>query len=253
MNICAIAKNESLYVREWILFHEIVGVDHFTIYNNNSTDSMVEVLQPFVDRGLVDLVDWPMPNPSQPPAYQHYIHSHRGPWWTAFLDCDEFLWSPAFATIEEALNTLPRSAVGVNWLVFGSSGQVEYSPEPVIQRFTGRPFSSHPVNQHIKSVIWMDQNVLIGSDPHFFQVQHGTVNEKAYPVSGPFSQHSSDLLRINHYSTKSLAEWRKRILLGKPDRAGVEVREQEWYWDRQQQEVDDREIWRYLPALKERL
>jgi len=60
-------------------------------------------------------------------------------------------------------------------------------------------------------------------------------------------------LKINHYSSKSLAEWRERILLGKPDRAGIEVREQEWYWDRQQMDVDDRDIQRFLPELERRL
>ena len=34
---------------------------------------------------------------------------------------------------------------------------------------------------------------------------------------------------------------------------GVEVREDEWYWDRQQQAVDDREIQNFLPELKRRL
>jgi hypothetical protein len=213
---------------------------------------MLEVLRPFVDSGFVDVIDWPFPNPSQLAAYDHYIKAHRGPYWTAFIDCDEFLWSPKYNTIQEGLDTLPQSCIGVNWVCFGSGGQQRYVDKPVIERFTWRHHTTHPVDAHIKSIVWMDQNISV-VDPHHFNVENGRCNEQSNPVNGPFSSHSSELLRINHYSSKSFAEWRKRILLGKPDRGGIEVREDEWYWDRQQMEVDDREIQRYLPELKRRL
>lgn len=257
MNICAIAKNEGPYIREWIEFHRLVGVVTFTIYSNNSADDMNDRLLPYVERGIVELIDWPIPNPSQQAAYADYISRNRGPYWTAFIDCDEFLWSPRYDTIEEALpimdRSTPRSAVGVNWMIFGSGGKVEWEDAPVIERFTWRLKNSDPVNAHIKSIIWMNQDVVPGSDPHFFHVQYGTVNENGDWIAGPFSPHSSELLRINHYSTKSLAEWRTRIQNGKPDRAGIEINEQAWYWDRQAMEVEDRGIQRYLPALKQRL
>jgi hypothetical protein len=254
VNICCIARNEGLYIREWVLFHQIVGVEHITLYNNNSDDNMVELLKPFVESGFVDVIDWPMPNPSQLAAYNDYICKHRGPFWCAFIDVDEFMWSPKYNTIQEGLDNCPapRSAIGVNWMVLNSGGQTEYEDKPVIERFTWRPNINHPVDQHVKSVIWMDQNVSV-IDPHHFNVEHGTFNEQGAAVHGPFSNHSSEIMRINHYSSKSLAEWRKRILLGKPDRGGIEVREDEWYWDRQQMEVDDHEIQRYLPELKRRL
>lgn len=258
IHICAIAKNEGLYIQEWIHFHLLVGVSHLTIYDNNSDDDTAVLLKPFVDSGLLTCVPWPMQNPSQAAAYSDYIQRNRGPWWAAFIDCDEFLWAPQHDSLPLAIESLlatgvSRSAFGINWMVFGSGGQTEYEDKPVIERFTWRPATSHPVDQHIKSVVWMDQQVSVGSDPHFFHVQNGTFDENGNPIRGPYSSHSSRVLRINHYSSKSLAEWRKRILLGKPDRSGVEVREQEWYWDRQAMDVDDREIQRYLPQLKERL
>ena len=253
MNICAIFKNEALYLKEWIEFHRIVGVDRFYLYDNNSTDDFMPILQPYIDSGVVDLTDWPMPNPSQAGAYMDYIRKHRGPWWTAFIDCDEFLFSPTYDSLPDILKLMPSTSVGVNWMVFGSGNQQDYLPHPVIERFTWRPHHNHPVDLHIKSVIWMDQVVSPGSDPHFFHVQGGTVNEKWEPIGGPHASHTSQFLRINHYSSKSYNEWQKRIRLGKPDRGGIEINEQAWYWDRQQMEVDDRVIQHYLPELKERL
>ena len=42
--ICALAKNESLYVEEWIAFHFLQGVSEIVIFDNESTDSMRDIL-----------------------------------------------------------------------------------------------------------------------------------------------------------------------------------------------------------------
>jgi glycosyltransferase involved in cell wall biosynthesis len=257
VNICAIARNEGLYIREWVLFHQIVGVQHISVYNNRSDDNTLEVLQPFVESGFVDVIDWPMPNPSQFAAYQHCVNRFKGqPMWVAFIDVDEFLFSPQFWNIQEAMDSFPYKwgAIGVNWMCFGSSGKEEWSPEPVIERFTWRDFSSNPVNQHIKSVVWMAQDgIQVGGTPHHFHTTMGTFDERGRRVAGPFTEsHSSDILRINHYSSKSRQEWLTRSKLGKPDRASMDI-DPEWYEARQAMEVEDLEIWKYLPQLKEAL
>jgi len=253
VNICAIFRNESLYLKEWIEFHQIVGVGKFTLYQNNSDDDYLSILQPYIDREVVELIQWPMARPSQQPAYQHYLDSHKEGW-TAFIDCDEFLWSPRYATVQEAINSIPtNSAIGVNWMCFGSSNKQEWEDAPVIERFTWRPAAENGVNQHIKSIICLDQDVRVGSDPHFFQVPRGTFTENGEQIGGPLAgRHSSSILRINHYSAKSYGEWLKRSQLGKPDRPGMDI-DPAWYWDRQAMDVEDREIQRFLPELKRRM
>ena len=37
--ICAVYRNEAPYLREWIEFHRLVGVERFFLYNNRSTDT----------------------------------------------------------------------------------------------------------------------------------------------------------------------------------------------------------------------
>ena len=34
ISICGIFKNESCFLKEWIEYHEILGVEHFYLYNN---------------------------------------------------------------------------------------------------------------------------------------------------------------------------------------------------------------------------
>ena len=46
VSICAIFKNEAPYLREWIEFNHLVGIEHFYMYNNNSEDDYLVVLKP---------------------------------------------------------------------------------------------------------------------------------------------------------------------------------------------------------------
>ena len=44
LSFCSIFKNEAPYMKEWIEYHLLVGVDHFYLYNNNSTDKLIKTL-----------------------------------------------------------------------------------------------------------------------------------------------------------------------------------------------------------------
>lgn len=60
--ICGIFQNEERFLKEWIEFHKLVGVQHFYLYNNNSTDNFIEILKPYLERGEIDLYDWDFSN-----------------------------------------------------------------------------------------------------------------------------------------------------------------------------------------------
>ena len=66
-------------------------MQHFFIYDNGSTDELHEVIEPWVNHGLVTLVHWPLPG-GQIDAYSHALRFY-GPSvdWLAFFDVDEFV------------------------------------------------------------------------------------------------------------------------------------------------------------------
>ena len=253
---CSIFRDEAPYLKEFIELHRIVGVEKFYLYQNNSSDDYLAVLQPYIDKGIVDLVQWPHAAPSQLAAYQHNINRLRGSdVWVAYIDIDEFLFSPVFDTVPEALESIrqnvSRSAFGISWVVFGNSGRPYYSPEPVIERFVWRPYTSNPINQHIKSIIWMDQEVEVGRDPHLFAPAGGTFNELGEPIYTPLAKHTSSFLRLNHYATKSDEELAIKLARGRADTG--EIRKWEEFAEYQAQEVLDTNIQKFLPELKQRL
>ena len=74
--VCAIAKNEGPYFKEWIEWHRAKGVEKFYIYDNESTDGTREVLAPYIESGLVDYTYFPG-RKRQLAAYDDCFDRHR--------------------------------------------------------------------------------------------------------------------------------------------------------------------------------
>ncbi|TKA54511.1 hypothetical protein B0A53_03204 [Rhodotorula sp. CCFEE 5036] len=53
--ICASVRTEGRFITEWLLYHRIMGVDRFYLYDSGSTDNTLEMLQPWMDAGTVKL------------------------------------------------------------------------------------------------------------------------------------------------------------------------------------------------------
>ncbi|CAN0556319.1 unnamed protein product, partial [Ectocarpus sp. 12 AP-2014] len=53
---CVRTKDFGRFLPEWIAYHYAIGVDEMTIYDDESIDDTVEILQPFVDAGIVTYV-----------------------------------------------------------------------------------------------------------------------------------------------------------------------------------------------------
>lgn len=114
-------------MKEWIEFNNIVGVDHFYMYNNNSEDDYETVLKPYIESGLVTLIDWPQ-NQKQMECYQTCIKDFSGETkWLGFIDIDEFIVPKSTDSIYEFLKAFENKAGAVNlyWKLFGTSGRMD--------------------------------------------------------------------------------------------------------------------------------
>lgn len=124
--ICAIFKNEGVYLKEWIEYHQIVGVEHFYMYNNNSTDNYLEILRPYIENGKVTLIDWPFQQ-GQMKAYIDCIDNRRNEVnWIGFIDLDEFIVPNQDNNIYKFLRQFNnRPALKLYWQLFGTSGKID--------------------------------------------------------------------------------------------------------------------------------
>jgi Glycosyltransferase family 92 len=211
--VCTMYRNHAQYLREWIEFHRLVGAEHFFLYDNRSEDDHREVLDPYIDAGLVTLHDWP-PDPGLRQAFDHCVTEHRDDArWIAFIDIDEFLFSPSGEPVSEILRDYEDApAVAVNWLIFGTSGHKTPPPGLVTENYTFR--TNSPSNNFIKSIVDPARTVRCVT-PHAFIYEDGVaVNENHEPLparAGKSPSPSWSRLRINHYVTKSEQEWQAKL------------------------------------------
>lgn len=263
--VAVLFYNESRYLKEFIAFHQIVGVSRFYLFNDQSTDDYLVTLRPFREQGTVKLIHFPLIHGRvQTDAYTHAIQIARRDGdvdLLAVIDVDEFLHSPSHDTIQEAIETLPLpnswSALSVPWRCFGDSGHAVYSSEPVTKRFTWRPADNSFHNQWSKSILNLkvDHEIkVIPGDPHIFHAQYGTFDEYGQRVTCPRENHFADLLRVNHYFTKSREEWEQRHPVDRPILGGIYPRDESRFHSVQDKAINDTSLWdRFGPELERRL
>jgi hypothetical protein len=213
--ICAIFKNEAPYLREWIEFHRLVGVEKFFLYNNNSDDEYLPVLAPYIESGLVQIRHWRYPPPCQLAAYHDCIaYFGAQSRWFAFIDIDEYL----FPTNDTALLRIladyeSHPALAVHWLTFGTSRHVIKPAGLTIENFT----MCAPEGSKTVKLILDPYRVEYFSTPHsaVFQDEQTAVNEHRQPVRTHISYPPSiETIRINHYWSRSVEEFIHKVQRG---------------------------------------
>ena len=191
-----IFRDESAYLREWIDFHRGVGVEHFYLYNNRSTDDFQKEIVPYVERRIVTLTDWPQV-PGQRTAYEHCVRNNAmTARWIAFVDADEFLYSPLEADVRTILKKYEHlPAIKVARYEFGSSGHKIRPDGSILSSYTFR--HTHPRGG--KSI----------NNPRLIRRIKSAHGCQFYGSSLP-SDCDTDMLRINHYWSRSFEELAKK-------------------------------------------
>lgn len=125
LSICSLFRNESKNLREWIEYHRLIGVDHFYLYENGSTDRYMKVLKPYINQKIVTIVPWPnrvakvegedlfkWSLSTQVIAYENAIiaYGKKETDWLVFLDVDEFLVPIGDETLKDLLKENNKAA-----------------------------------------------------------------------------------------------------------------------------------------------
>jgi hypothetical protein len=256
LGIGAIYRWEADYLREWVAFHRLVGVERFFLYDNASEDDHLAALAPFVEDGSVTVHEWPV-FPGQGSAYDHCLARHGDEVrWLAFLDVDEFLFSPQGRPLPEVLKGFERHpGVGVSRAWMGTSGHRTKPEGLVLRNFSSRLHPPDP-NRSVKSIV-DPSRVVQRMNEHWFEYAGGeqAVDEHEQPLESWTRDLSFDVLRINHYFSKSEEE--ALVKFSRPQAGGGKLRGKLRQEGLRRRNEDygrpDHVIQQYLPALEESL
>jgi hypothetical protein len=265
LSACCVFRNETRYLREWVEYHRLVGVERFyMISNDEAPGEAAAVLKPYIDAGVVrfgraagkTFVGF------QGLIYQQMLGLARGRTrWLAFLDVDEFLLPVSAAGVPEVLAEYEDCpALVVNWACFGSSGLV-HAPPLQTAGYRTRLADDDEENRIYKSIVDPERAVA-PANPHSFTLREGevAVDEFRSPVEHPSRNPNTPFfgrrLRVNHYRTRSASEFSDKMSrwrnAGHPQlETAADV---ERYWTRMHRTaLPDETIQRFVPELERRL
>jgi hypothetical protein len=267
VGICAIAKNEGAYLEEWVAYHHLIGFDPIRIYSHEPDDDSPQILDRLAERGLAEWTPWSAPPNKKPQwlAYEDGLEELSGRTdWLAFIDLDEFIVIPQHDSIQDFLGEYGHlEAIAMNWKIFGSSGHEKHEPGLVIERFTRCAERSYGGNKQVKTLALTDLiEVPRVHTCHFSPgTEYRTVLGKALPPAregasmpaGKTDTVSHDIIRVNHYFTRSREEWQAKATRGrgaKPANHPLKHRKEAEFTINDRNEAEEHDIVKFIPKVK---
>jgi len=229
--VCAIGKNENLYIREWVEYYKNLGITKIFLYDNNDLNGerFEEVINDYITTGFIKISNWRGKIKTtknhqeqlngttiQGQAYKEcYYNNYKNYDWIAFFDIDEFLSIVyKYNNVNEFLNDFnDYDGIKVQWRMYGDKGNLYYENKPVIERFKNKENMGY--FNRIKTIL--------KSKKYNFNLKfnaHTAMNEELYIVNlkkERVTDFWSDIriyknlpVYLDHFYSKSTEEYIKR-------------------------------------------
>ena len=231
LSLVSLFSNEARFLKEWIEFHLLVGVEHFYLYNHNSQDNYMEILQPYIEKNIVELENITyIAKSEQDWYYSIHLPTYKNLTkkiaqeveWLIVIDSDEFIYPVQSTNLTSILKNYDAYAsLSVNWHVFGSNdvSKVEKNElliEKLIKHGSDNDF--YVQNEHVRTIvktIVKPRYVIDYYTPHSAELLPGyrQINENFHDFHGPSSPYkTNNIITINHYVFRDLEFFRTKKL-----------------------------------------
>jgi len=214
ISIATLFKDEAQYLVEWIEFHRLVGVEHFFLFNNLSSDGFETVVSPYLKDGIVDLINWPADDAVgsdwialQTAALNCALRLSRGrSKWLALIDTDEFLFPTEKDNLLEVLSEFDSyGSVAARHTLFGTSGVNEIPKDRLLIETLTRACQDDSNHNHLFKCIVRPEFVDFCVNSHYCSLKPGLipVTEDKQPLNHmTIKAVKNNKLSLNHYWTR---------------------------------------------------
>jgi len=242
LTVCAIVKDE-LDLPEWVAYHFAVGAEKIHIYDNESAIPVEHTLRNWIKDDKVTVVRVGGKG-KQMPVYNMYLKSTNS-LWTAFIDADEFVLPHQGNDIKTVLDKFfNRGGLHVEWRRFGSNGHTVRPQKLVLEAYTKTGLNKKRKHEKTKAIVQPAKARAFKKTIHYPEYCHGKNNKAIIP--------SVKQIQINHYLTKSRADFVLKMKKGGGNDPRYDRTEEDWRNHEQMfNAFDDFRIQRFIPMVKE--
>ncbi len=218
LSLVAVFQNEARFLREWIEFYRMMGVEHFYLYNHLSTDDYMSILEPYIKEGVVD-IDHILEIPNNTAHWdriQCKMYTELSTRvanvteWLLVVDTDEFLFSLNDTDLQNVLKKYDNfAALSVNWKLFGASGLDRIPDNKLL--IESLVYSAENVMSLAKTIV-KPRYVESFTSQHYPNLQDGyaQVDYNFTYFKGAFVPNlNGHTLIINHYWSRDLEFFKK--------------------------------------------
>jgi hypothetical protein len=278
--ICTMQRNNAKNIREWVIYHSIVGVSKFYFLSHASEDNTEEVIFQLISEGydieyseLNDNAEgnwYSIQVNFYKNTYEKNYHKHR---WISFIDGDEFLIPVKENNLPDVLKKYEDQsleALGVYWVCYGSSGHLFNQEGLIVETYKHRMELNHKLysnslyrpNMHIKSIVKCNNTHLevYGENMHIFKIDTKDELLRPFDIDPPYwfydypREPSCSEIRINHYYSNSLQHFIENRVKYNKKAFGDTNRYYETLWkDFDINDVYDNIMDKYIPLIKEKM
>ena len=209
LSVCAIIKNEN-NLEEFLTYYWLQGVEHFYIYDNDSTIFIKNRLNQYLLKKICTIIDI-HGSGKQMDAYNHCLKNYgKYTEWLFIIDGDEYVVPKKHQNLKHFLNDYNNAhAIGINWVFFGTSFHDKKQDGFIIDNYR---YCSKYQDKHIKS-IFRPKYVKDCTNPHFVNLIDSSkyVDPTNNIIYGPFNNYDTvHIIQLNHYYSKSIEDsWEK--------------------------------------------
>lgn len=248
--VCALAKNEHLYINEWVEHYLKIGVDKIFIYDND--DKGTKYIGDFIDKKYLTRVKIINArgihfDNMQGKFYTNFYKVEKDNFdWCIFCDIDEFLMG--IQNIKVFLSQQKfdiYKQIRVKWKLFGDDDLIERDmTQKVVDTFHKEiTFSMNmdltkqiKLENQGKAIVKGHQNCIVFNSVHF-----AGSDKKILPSCLPSGKicfsgvqikedYSKEKVFLNHYMTKSLSEFIKQKSKRTDAVFGNRILDMNYYW-----------------------
>jgi hypothetical protein len=276
LSIISQFRDEARFLKEWIEFHLLIGVDKFYLTDHLSTDNPYKILKPYIENGTVILERVELETmlhvsnhlnvertSSLAMHQSNKFANISSEDWFIFLNVDEFMFpKDGYTNIKEYLKSVPENvgSIGICNKAFGHNNYTLKEGDILIEKLVMSGSIENPLTDphhcHVKSIIRRSAFEFYRS-PHFAEIKEDYDKtdvifnkENIHPDKYRTLKLVLDNVRINHYRWRDLTYSAEKL---KMYRSWGQDVDHEKMWIQVFNETDDYEIHSYLPKLKEKL